>query len=86
MVVIETLSKMLQLGDQRLCQIGRRIKGLKNGDINKQHILSYGQGSLEVNLNILIGSFSLTVFYDRDRVHGNSERPCIILLFSKVRL
>ena len=39
MVVKETLSKMLQLGDQRLCQIGRRIKGLKNGDINKQHIL-----------------------------------------------
>lgn len=44
-------------------------KGLKNVDINKQHKLFYWQASLEVNLNVLISSFSLTVFWNTDRVH-----------------
>ena len=52
MVVIEELSKMHQLAVQKLCPINRRIKGLKNRDINKEHKLLYGQGSLEVHLNL----------------------------------
>ena len=32
MVAAEKLSKMLQLGDQKLCQINRGIEGLKNGE------------------------------------------------------
>ena len=34
-VVAEQLPKMLQFGDQKLCQISRRIKGVKNEDSNE---------------------------------------------------
>ena len=61
MVVAEKCPKMLQLGDQKLCQINRRIMGLKKEfPINKIYFLC--QGALQVNPNVLIVSFRLTGF------------------------
>ena len=43
MVVAEQVPKLVQLGDQKLCQITRKIKGLKNGDSHTEDKLFYGK-------------------------------------------
>ena len=59
MVVIEKLSKRLQLGDQKLGQTTKRIKVLKRKYSNKEHKLFYGKTVLR-----LIRTFSLVLFLD----------------------
>ena len=75
-LVTENLSKMLQLEDQRLCQITKRIKDLK-----KEDSIILWQGSFEVNPNVLIGSFSFTRFFERSCVHWKAKAMIDFSLF-----
>ena len=43
-----------------------------------QHFIIW-QDSLEVNPNVLIGSF-LVGFCHKDRFHGNGHKPCILCI------